>query len=227
VTTLFITSTGTDIGKTYVTAALLRHLRATGRTVQALKPVMSGFDPSQAAASDAGVLLDALGLPVSDKELDRLSPWRFAAPMSPDLAAARESKTIEFKRLIDFCRQAFDRKTEFAAIEGVGGIMVPLDQTHTVLDWMSALRLPVLLVAGSYLGAISHTLTALHVLAGRNLEIAAVAVSESPVGGATLEETVATIARFAQPIEVIGLPRLTLDASTHPAIARIAEIVLA
>ena len=68
-------------------------------------------------------------------------------------------------------------------IEGVGGIMVPLDERHTVLDWMSALRLPVLLVAGSYLGTISHTLTALHVLAQRNLDIAAVVVSESAVPG--------------------------------------------
>ena len=72
-------------------------------------------------------------------------------------------------------------------IEGVGGIMVPLDQTHTVLDWMSALRVPVLVVAGSYLGTISHTLTALHVLAQRNLDIAGVVVSESAVPGASLD----------------------------------------
>lgn len=225
-TALFVTSTGTDIGKTFVTAALIRHLRAAGRTVSAFKPVMSGFDPANAAASDAGALLNALGLPVSDEEIARISPWRFAAPMSPDLAAAREGRTIEFKHLVEFCRQAIDDNGHFSAIEGVGGIMVPLDQTHTVLDWMSALRVPVLLVAGSYLGAISHTLTALHVLTGRNIEIAAVVISESPVTGATLDETVETIARFAQPIEVIGLPRLASNASSHLAIERIAKIVL-
>ena len=87
--------------------------------------------------------------------------------------------------------------------------MVPLDQTHTVLDWMSALRIPVLVVAGSYLGTISHTLTALHVLAQRNLDIAGVVVSESTASGASLDDTVATIARFAVPIDVIGLPRLS------------------
>ena len=57
--------------------------------------------------------------------------------------------------------------------------MVPLDDRHTVLDWMSLLRIPILLVAGSYLGTISHTLTALDVLAQRNLDVAAVVVSES------------------------------------------------
>ena len=76
-------------------------------------------------------------------------------------------------------------------IEGIGGIMVPLDGKHTVLDWMSALRCPVLVVAGSYLGTISHTLTALHVLAQRNLDIAAIVVSESEKPGASLECTIA------------------------------------
>ena len=119
----------------------------------------------------------------------------------------REGRALDFKALVEFSRDAaYGRGTFF--IEGVGGIMVPLDETHTVLDWMSALRIPVLLVAGSYLGTISHTLTALHVLAQRNLDIAAVVVSESAAPGASLDDTVATIARFAVPIEVIGLPRL-------------------
>src|SRR6185295_1529977 len=101
-------------------------------------------------------------------------------------------------------------------------IMVPLDQSHTVIDWMRALRVPVLVVAGSYLGTISHTLTALHVLAQRNLDIAAVVVSESASPGAGLADTVAAITRFADAIEVIGVPRLSGDAERHPAIARIA-----
>ena len=64
-------------------------------------------------------------------------------------------------------------------IEGIGGIMVPLDDRHTVLDWMTLLRIPIVLVAGTYVGTISHTLTALEVLVRRNLDIAAVVVSES------------------------------------------------
>ena len=111
-------------------------------------------------------------------------------------------------------------------IEGVGGIMVPLDESHTVLDWMSALRCPVLVVAGSYLGTISHTLTALHVLAQRNLDIAAIVVSESEKPGASLDATVATITRFADSIEVIGLPRRpTGDAAVQPVIGRIAALL--
>jgi len=86
---IFITATGTDIGKTFVAAGLIRHWRAAGRTVEALKPVVTGFDPAAAAASDPGVLLTALGRPVTPAEIDSLAPWRFTAPLSPDMAARR------------------------------------------------------------------------------------------------------------------------------------------
>jgi dethiobiotin synthetase len=224
VATVFITGTGTDVGKTFIAAALIRYMRGTGRTVDAIKPVVSGFDPAQAAASDPGMLLAALDLEPTKENLDRISPWRFARPLSPDLAGQAEGRAVDFRALVQLCQDLPSRNKD-VLIEGVGGIMVPLDQTHTVLDWMTALRVPVLLVAGSYLGTISHTLTALHVLAQRRLDIAGVVVSESVTPGASLDDTVASIARFAQPIEVIGVPRLGTDAATHPSIARIAELL--
>ena len=89
-TAIFITATGTDIGKTFVAASLIGHFRQMGRLVEAIKPVVSGFDPAQAATSDPGVLLKALGLPVTAPQIERISPWRFRAALSPDLAARRE-----------------------------------------------------------------------------------------------------------------------------------------
>ena len=204
---VFITGTGTDVGKTYIAAALIRHLRETGKAVDAYKPVASGFDPTRLADSDSGILLAALGRAATPEALDQMSPWRFSAPLSPDLAARAEGRSVDFRGVVEFSRRAtFGRGS--ILIEGVGGIMVPLDETHTVLDWASGLRIPIVLVAGSYLGTISHTLTALHVLAQRNLDIAGVVVSESAAPGASLGDTVATIARFAASIEVIGVPRL-------------------
>src|SRR3977135_4176063 len=97
--------------------------------------------------------------------------------------------------------------------------MVPLDQSRTVLDLMTQLRLPLLLVAGTYVGTISHTLTALHVLARRNLDVAAVVVSESQGSAASLEDTVGTIARFSGSLDVVGIPRLADAAADHPAFA--------
>jgi dethiobiotin synthetase len=208
---VFVTGTGTDVGKTFVTAALVRHLRNAGKMVDAFKPVVSGFDPDKIAGSDPDVLLSALGRPSTMEDVQRISPWRFTAPLSPDLAAQHEGRVLNFSELVHFTRDVLSAPGTIF-IEGVGGIMVPLDQIHTVLDWMSAVRVPVLVVAGSYLGTISHTLTALHVLAHRNIDIAGVVVSESAAPGASLEQTVAAIARFAVSIDVIGLPRLPPDA---------------
>jgi len=220
----FISATGTGVGKTFVTAGLIRHCLARGETVDAIKPVVSGFDPAAQAASDPGVLLAALGRPQTAEAAARISPWRFAAPLSPDMAAAREGRAIDFAELAKFCSAAISGRRNRLFIEGIGGIMVPLDASHTVLDLITALRLPLILVAGSYVGTLSHTLTALQVLARRNINVAAVVVSESEESAASLDETVATITGFADSIDVIGLPRLA-EGAEHPAFARIAELI--
>ncbi len=224
-TVLFVTGTGTDIGKTFVTAGLIRQLRRSGRNVEALKPVASGFDPAHPEASDAAAILAALGRPVTAQEIARISPWRFLAPLAPDQAAEREGRSIDFAGLVEFSRAAIATRGDVLLIEGVGGVMVPLDAEHTILDWMAELRAPVLLVAGSYLGTISHTLTALQALAGRALAIGAVVVSETARSTVPLAETVTSIARFARGIEVIPLPRLP-NGADHPAFAEIADAVL-
>jgi dethiobiotin synthetase len=221
----FVTSTGTDIGKTFVSAGLIRYLREAGHTAEALKPVVSGYDPSVVETSDPAVLLAALGRPVAADEIERIAPWRFRAPVSPDVAAAREGRSIDFDTLLAFSRRAIDGANGMLFIEGVGGIMVPLDAEHTVLDWMAALKIPLILVVGGYLGTISHTLTALDVLAMRHLKIAAIVVSESELNPVELDDTVASIARFAHGTGVVGLPRLPGGINQHPAFAEIAALL--
>jgi dethiobiotin synthetase len=204
-TAIFITATGTDVGKTFVAASLIRYLQQMGRVVQAIKPVVSGFDAEHPEASDCGVLLRALGLPASLQEIKRISPWRFRAPVSPDLAAQREGARIDVDAVISFCQGAIEQRQDILLIEGIGGIMVPLDEQRTILDVMMALQLPLILVAGSYLGTISHTLTALDALFRRDMKLLAIIVSETPGATVPLDDTVTAIARFAEP--VIGLPR--------------------
>jgi dethiobiotin synthetase len=221
----FVTSTGTDIGKTFVTAGLIRYLRESNQPVTAFKPIVSGYDSSVAETSDPAVLLSALGRPVTADEVERIAPWRFRAPLSPDLAAAREGRRVDFEKLISFSRATIAAATGPLFIEGVGGIMVPLDGHRTVLDWMTALNIPLLLVVGGYLGTISHTLTALDVLAQRKLTVAAIVVSESERDTVELDDTVASIARFAGTAGVVGLPRLPAGINHHPAIARIAALL--
>jgi dethiobiotin synthetase len=224
-TAAFISATGTDIGKTFVSTGLIRHFRAIGRTVDAVKPVVSGFDPDGWRQSDPAYLLAALGRPLLAEELERVSPWRFKAPLSPHMAAMLEGRIIPFQEIVEFCRRAMTACRGVLLIEGIGGVMVPLDEHRTVLDLMSVLRIPVLLVAGSYVGTISHSLTSLEVLVRRNIEVSAVVVSESEHSAASLADTVATLRRFADAIDVIALPRLPSGGADHDAFARIAALI--
>ena len=221
-TAVFVTSTGTDIGKTFVTAGLIRCLRNRGLEVDALKPIVSGFNPALAGDSDCGVLLRALGLPLTDEEIQDISPWRFAAPLSPDMAARHEGKEIDFDRLLLFCETAIEESECPLVIEGSGGVMVPLDQTNTVLDWIAELSIPSILVAGSYLGSISHTLTAADALDREDCDLTTIVVSETAGSHVPFYETVGTISRFLPDIEVIALPRLEIGAD-HPAFEQIAK----
>lgn len=224
-TAVFVTATGTDIGKTFVTAGLIRHFRAAGREVDAVKPVVSGFDPAAWQDSDPAALIDALGRPLTLDEAERISPWRFAAPLSPHMAARHEGRAIAYTEVVEFCRRTMAGRRGILLIEGIGGIMVPIDDRHSVLDWMTLLRIPVMLVAGTYVGTVSHTLTALEVLVRRNLNVAAVVISESQGSAASLEDTIVTVERFAGVIDVVGIPRLPAGADEHPAFARLAELI--
>lgn len=209
-----IAATGTEIGKTFVTCALVY---GSGR--QAFKPVITGFSGVE---TDAHRLIEAMrGAPSPqengfvwgmerarpqadlDEEIARIAPWRYAAPLSPDMAAAREGKTLRYRDLV-----AWSRLRDECFIETVGGIMVPLDERHTTLDWMVAMGLPVILVAGSYLGTLSHTLTALEVLRAAQLQTWAVVLNESRESTVGLEETRASLANHTDALIVVQ-PRVS------------------
>ena len=214
---LFVTAAGTEIGKTLVTAALVHQLREAGRPVRALKPVISGLDEAPLAESDSGQLLAALGRPVDKDAIARISPWRFGLPLSPHMAAAAEGREIDFAALVRFCRaeaEASAAAGENLLIEGVGGVMVPVTDRKTVLDWIAALGLPAVLVGGSYLGALSHTLTAARALETDGVEIAAAVISESAESGVGLGPTVETVRAFLPGSPVVTLPRIV--APTRP-----------
>ena len=203
--TVFVTASGTEVGKTWVMCALLEELGRTSLRVRVLKPVVTGFDPDGIEASDTGRLLRAQRLRPTAARVDAVSPWRFAAALSPDMAAEREQRRVPFEELLSFCRasEGFD----LTLIEGIGGVMVPLDERHTVSDWIAALGAPVLLVTGSYLGTLSHTLTAADALKARGARLLAVIASESLEQPVALEETRRVLERFLAPTPVVAVPR--------------------
>lgn len=203
-TSYFITSTGTNIGKTHTIAGLIRAGRELKRDFAAIKPVLTGYDADTAPQSDSAVLLGAMGRPNSPRNIATISPWRFAAPLSPDMAAAREGKRIALKDVITFCEAAIAAAPGTLLIEGVGGVAVPLNEDELVADWVAALRIPAILVAGTYLGTLSHIITAGAFLSAQGIKVAAIVLNESPNSPVLAEETAATLERFAAcPIHII------------------------
>jgi dethiobiotin synthetase len=201
---LFVAGTGTDLGKTHVACALLRAARTRGARVDAFKPVISGFDPLSPETSDPARLAAAIGRPDAWAEV---SPRRYAAPLAPNLAARMEGEVLAIEDLIADSRTWLaGREADLVLVEGAGGVMSPLTDDATNLDLMVALNLPVLLVAGSYLGTVSHVLTALEAVRARALTVAAIVVSES-LDAPDLTQTTEMLKRFERRAPILVAPR--------------------
>ncbi|MDE2357171.1 MAG: dethiobiotin synthase [Alphaproteobacteria bacterium] len=205
-----IAGAGTDIGKTYVTRLLIARLRAAGRAVQPLKPVASGVadltDPAF-ADSDTARLLDALGETATAAAVEACSPWRFREPLSPDMAAAAEGREVRLEAVLAWIRARRDAAPAgtVTLLEGVGGVMSPMTSDALNLAVIKALAAPVVLVTGSYLGAISHALTALETLKAHGAAVHAVVVNETAGSGVDFAATMASLARHAPQARFIPL----------------------
>jgi dethiobiotin synthetase len=209
---LFITSSGTEIGKTYVTVLLCRQLSDQGKSVRALKPVMSGYDENAPEESDAGLILDSLGRDITERTIAEICPWRFRAAIAPDMAARREGKDIPFDGLVAFCASALSDSADAVLVEGAGGVMAPVTAEKLCVDLIAAIAMPALVVVGSYLGTISHCLTALTTLQSHAIPIAGIVISPSQENPVPIDETASAIERHLGGVPLVVLARRPLNA---------------
>lgn len=165
---IFITGTDTDVGKTVVAAALLRTLVGAGYRAIGMKPVAAGIVTGETAHADARALIDAGNVmaPLSD-----VSPFAFALPIAPELAARASGATIDLDRIVA-AYWRLGANAEAIVVEGAGGALVPLSPSADMLDIPVRLALPVLLVVGIRLGCLNHALLSAHAIAARGLRLA-------------------------------------------------------
>lgn len=209
---IFITSTGTNIGKTYLSTLIIKEAKKLNFKINAIKPIISGFDINNFYDTDTGIISTALDKGINS--IEEISPWRFKAPLSPDQAADKENKEIIFKELIDFCQRNLDplkNLNDIILIEGVGGTMVPINSKYTTLDLMKVLDIPVILIIGSYLGSISHTLNAYEVLKQNNININSIVISESEENDIGINQTRKTLLNYIKKISIFPLKRGDTD----------------
>ena len=167
---LFVTGTDTGVGKTQASCALLSLLADAGLKPQGFKPYESGC-ASLRAPADTLAMREAAG---STLPVDALCPHRFRAPVAPGVAARRLGKEPDW----DVTLAAWERlRGGTAVVEGAGGLFVPLDSRHDIIDLIATLRLPVLLVARAGLGTLNHTALSLGALAARRIPVRAVLLS--------------------------------------------------
>ncbi|MBN1917772.1 MAG: dethiobiotin synthase [Verrucomicrobia bacterium] len=153
---IFVTATDTGVGKTFVAAGLARALKAQGINVGVMKPIASGGTrtPDGLACDDARQLADAVS---SSDERSLINPVCLEAPLAPLVAARLEGKHVDLAAVWR-AYEALAGRHDFLVVEGVGGLLVPLDEGATVLDLITMFRLPALVVARPTLGTINHTL---------------------------------------------------------------------
>lgn len=159
---IFITATDTGAGKTYVSALLLRALRAMGRDAVGYKPVSCGD-------REDGLILTAAG--DHAEPLDAVNPLWYATAVAPYVAGLLENRPLDPAGLLDGYRALAERH-EIVLVEGVGGWEVPLAPGYRVPDLAADLGLPVLLVVSNKLGALNHTILTLNAIRARGLTCA-------------------------------------------------------
>jgi dethiobiotin synthetase len=212
---VFVTGTGTEVGKTVVAAAIARTSHAAGARVAAFKPAVSGLDdyPLRPEVWEcAAELPDHVLLRLSSGSSqgdDEISPYRYGPPVSPHLAAQLAGEPIDPDRLRGTALAATEGR-DLLVCEGVGGFLVPLTRDYLVRDLARDLAMPVLIVAAPGLGTINHTLLTIEAVRGAGLEVAKVVLNDWPAEPSELErsnlETISTLGS----VEVETLPRLDL-----------------
>jgi dethiobiotin synthetase len=195
---LFVPATGTDVGKTVVTAGLAGAFHRMHLRVGVCKPIASGCpkfprrgnDPTvpmvddDFLSPDAAMAARAAGMDPEDEVLLRnLSPLRYAVPAAPATAARVEERPVDWRR-VEAALEWWQENCEVLLVEGSGGWYVPLDEhDYMMADLAAALKLPVLVVTEAGLGTINQTLLTIHAILERNLTVAGLVINQVPGEG--------------------------------------------
>lgn len=201
---VFVTGTGTGVGKTVVSAVIAASLRARGLSVAVFKPALTGSD--EEGEPDHELLRRASGTSQTD---DEIVPYRFERPLSPHLAAELASARIEREDVTGAARRAA-AGAEALVCEGVGGLLVPLSADYLVRDLAADLALPLVIVAEPGLGTINHTLLTLEAARSVGLDIACVVLTPWPGAPGDVERSNRATIEELGAVRVATLPQLDL-----------------
>ena len=185
----FLTGTDTEIGKTFITCALLHHAAQRGLKAAGIKPVAAGTDAA-GVNDDVASIRTASNLALPP---EIVNPYCFGAAVAPHIAAAEEGVSIDFAPIAAACAHA-RQLADLLIVEGVGGFRVPLGVDRDSADLAVVLGLPVILVVGLRLGCINHALLTAEAIAARGLTLAGWVANRIDPAMPRQEENIAALA---------------------------------
>ena len=175
--TIFVSGIDTDIGKTIATGLMAGFLVKKGENVIAQKIVQTGC---MGKSDDILVHRKMMGYNWLDVDRAKLTcPYLFKHPCSPHLSAHLEGKNIDTDR-IALAAAELEKKFSRVLVEGAGGLMVPLNSSMTVLDYIIINNYPVILVSSSRLGSINHTFLSIEVLKSKGINLLGIVYNKFP-----------------------------------------------
>jgi dethiobiotin synthetase len=225
----FVTGTDTGVGKTLVTAALLRRLRESGLKVAGMKPIAAGSIPgAEGPANDDALLLQAESSVRHPYAV--VNPWLFEPPIAPHIAAAEAGIAIDTAR-IAAAHETLRAGADVVLVEGAGGFLVPLDASRSIAEIPAQLGLDVILVVGLRLGCLNHALLTAEAIAARGLALAGWVGNHIDPGFARFDANVATLeARISAPclgiVPHMARPDVAAVAAALPGALRLSRIPL-
>ncbi len=205
---LFVTGTGTGVGKSVVAAATCAALARDGRRVAAYKPVVTGLDEASGDwPPDHELLADAANAGQAPEDV---APYRFGPPVSPHHAAELAGSPVDTATLVRAARAAAAGADVLVA-EGVGGLLVPLTPGYLVRDLAVDLGLPVVVAAESGLGTINHSLLTVEAARVAGLAVAGVVMTPWPERPSAMARSNRDTVERVAGVSVRGLPETSLD----------------
>ena len=184
----FITGTDTEVGKTYVSCALLHAMRREGLSAIGMKPIAAGVDAS-GRNEDVVALMAASSV---EAPYELINPYCFDDPIAPHIAAAEAGRHIEAGPIVAALTE-LEQQAEGIVVEGVGGFLVPLGEDFDAADLAQALALPVILVVGMRLGCLNHALLTQEAIRTRGLKLAGWVANRIDPGMLRFDENLAAL----------------------------------
>ncbi len=203
---LFVTGTGTGVGKSVLSAAVCAALAGRGDRVAAFKPVITGLDDHEGDWPMDDELLASVASAGQTRE--EVAPHRFGPPVSPHLGAELAGEQIEPLALAREARAQGER-ADALVCEGIGGLLVPIAPGFLVRDFALELDLPLVIAASPGLGTINHTLLTLEAARAAGLRVAAVVLTPWPATPGDIERSNRETIERLGGVPVAELPEVT------------------